>query len=494
VYQIQRYINLPLVMAAFISNSALTADNERSRLNRPPDVDPGTSLQLQRAKFMNSCTLVCSLPVEVLSKIFELGQTIERDELQDVDDSDVDDASGRLAFEVSISHVSSHFRNVALGTRKLWIDITRIQSKESIAAYVSRSDGCGLWVQLDFSAKALANANERAKLDIILPHVYRFHRLIINTINEEIDNPVIRLFHETGAPILEHLSISVEEAEEAAGANTSVFVGGADQLSFVRLRGIAISLFQPPLSMVTTLHLDQTLPLPIHFSTFLHILTASPFLAHLSVYGDIVGPLAWSDTMSTIDLPNLRSLRIRGVSGTIYSNLLLNINAACLNSLVLKDAQEFDLENFWASPDMCKFPQLHHLTFCDFEFSSHVYADVFRAFPAIKRFTTWCSSATPMILTLLARPTEDLDIPWPDLHTLSFLLNFYDDDLIKDVVQNREAAGCPLVRLRLGTSHHPSALRQYHWLQNNVVLERTERLEQWPATDASPDKGDDLFY
>jgi hypothetical protein len=463
-----------------------------SRLNHLPNVDP-TPLDLQHAKFVNSCTLVCSLPIEVLSRIFELGQTVEQDELQDVDDdSDADDGH-HLTFEVSMSHVSSHFRNVALGTHNLWrsIDI-HIQSKESIAAYLSRSNGCGLWVRL---ARRLANANGRAKLDITLPHVYRYRRLVIDTINEETDNPVIRRFHETSAPILEHLSVSVEEAEETAVARIGMLAGGAEQLSFVRLRGLAMSLFQPPLGMVTTLHLDQTLPLPIHFSTFLRILTASPSLAHLSVYGDIVSPLAWAGAMNTIDLPNLRSLRICGIGGSIYSNLLSNIDAPCLNSLVLKDAQEFDLESFWASPNMLKFPQLHHLTFCDFEFSSHAYADVFRAFPAIKRFTTtWCSPATPMILLLLARPAKGLNIPWPDLHTLSFLLNLYDDDLIKDVVQNREAVGCPLVRLRLGTSHHPSALRQYHWLQENVVLETVERLERWPATDASPDKDDDLFY
>jgi hypothetical protein len=477
-----------------ITNSALTAhiDNERSpKPNRCTDV----VLYSQDAKFLNSRTPVCSLPPEILSWIFELGQAIELGEFEEADDSDSDDASVHISsFEILMSHVSSHFRNVALGTRKLWrsIDITRVQSMESIATYISRSDGCGLLIRLDFGAQA-PSADELAKFDVILPHSDRYHRLIIDTVNEAMENPIIRHFCDLDAPMLEHLSIAVEEVEGTTIVNTGVLGGGAEKLSFVRLRGLAIPLFRPPLNVVTTLHLDQTLPLPIHFTTFLQILTASPFLAHLSIYGDIVSSLTWPDTLPPIDLPNLRSLRICGVSGVIYSSLLLGINATGLDSLVLKDAQEFDLENFWTSPNVFKFPQLHHLTFCDFEFSSHAYADVFRAFPTITKFTTSYSPTTPLILSLLAHSTE-VNIPWPDLHTLTFLLNLYDDDLIKDVVRNREAAGCALVRLRLGTSLHPSALRHYSWLQENVVLEKIERLEHWPMTDFYSDEDDVLFY
>lgn len=454
-----------------------------------PDVEVAI-LQSQHAKFLNSRTPVCSLPREILSWIFELTQAAEIAEAAS-DDCDIDDASVHiLSFEVLISHVSSHFRSVALSTRKLWrsIDITLVQSIESIAAYISRSDGCGLLVRIKFDEEE-PSEDELANFDVILPHSVRYHRLVVHIVNEAMDNPIIRHFIGRDVPMLEHLSISVDEVQETTMADAGIF-RSAEKLSFVRLRGLAMSLFRPPLNVVTTLHLEQTLPLPIHFTTFFQILTASPFLANLSVYGDIVS--AWSGTANQIDLPNLRSLRICGVSGMIYSGLLLGINAACLDSLVLKNAQEFDLENFWASPNVFKFPQLHSLTFCDFEFSSHAYADVFRAFPTITKFTTY-SSTTPVILLLLAQPTQ-VDIPWPDLHTLTFLLHLDDDDLITDVVRNREAVGRPLVRLRLGTPHHPSVLRQYNWLQENVVLEKFEKLERWPATDFYADKDDDLFY
>jgi F-box-like len=444
----------------------------------------------QRATFQNSFTPICSLPPEILSWIFELGQAIE---ISEVDDFDTDGVS-LSSFEVLISQICSHFRTVALDTHKLWrsFDISRLQSLESFTTYISRSGGCGLRVRLDFDGQAPSTA-ELVKLDAILPYSGRYNRLIIDTVDEPMDNPIIRHFRDREAPMLEYLSISVEEVEGTTAANTGVFLGGAEKLSFVRLRGLAIPLFRPPLNSVTTLHLEQTSPLPIQFTTFLQILTASPCLIHLSVYGDIVGSLTWPGTLHPINLPNLRSLRICGISGMIYSGLLLGINAACLDSLVLKDAQEFDLDIFWASPDVFKFPQLHHLTFCDFEFSSHAYIDVFRAFPMITKFTVSYSPTTPMILSLLAQPTE-VDIPWPNLHTLTFLLNIYDDDLMKNVVRNREAAGCPLVKLQLGTSLHPSALRQYSWLQENVLLEKIEKLENWPATDFHADEDDVLFY
>lgn len=250
-------------------------------------------------------------------------------------------------------------------------------------------------------------------------------------------------------------------------------------------------LFRPSLDVVTTLHLDQTLPLPIQYDTFRQIITASPHLTHLSVYGDIL--LAWPGASQAIELPSLRSLRICGVNGMIYSDLLLGINAARLESLVLKDAQEFDLERFRASPNMFKFPQLKHLTFCDFEFSSHVYADLFRAFPAITEFTAYhpTTSATPMILFLLAQPIDEVDwVPWPDLETLTFMLNLSDDALIGNVIETRKEAGCPLTRLRLKS--HLSIPRQKPWLWD-VAVELVDGFEQWPTAIMYPDKDDDLF-
>lgn len=464
-------------------------------------------LKSRRGRFINSHSPVCSLPPEILSWIFQLGQAGERAK-SDADEEDHDDYGNDdeydddvderniSSFEVTVSHVNSHFRNVALGTRKLWrsIDVTHGVHRDLIATYISRSDGCGLWVRLDFGEEA-PSADDLAKFEVILPHSPRYQRLIIDIITEEIDNPIIRQFHDLDTPMLEQLSISVKEVEGNATAIPGVHVltRGAEKLSFVRLRGLAMSFFRPPLQTVTTLHLDQTLPLPIQLATLVQILSASPFLANLSIYGDMVSDLAWPNHCAhSVELPSLRSLRICGVSGKIYSHLLMGINAPSLHSLVLKDAQEFDLEIFWASPNVLKFPQLHQLTFCDFEFSSHVYAKVFHAFPTITKFSTSYSSTTPKILWLLSQPK--VDIPWPNLHTLVLLLNLKDVDLIAQVIRNRNAAGHPLARLHLGTSLHLSAVQQYAWLQENVTLERIQRLEYWPPGAFYPDDDDTLFY
>jgi hypothetical protein len=456
--------------------------------------------RIEHDRLLNSCTLICSLPPEILSLIFMLGQALELyDSFLSEDESVSEDSSPCVPFEILMTHVSFHFREIAIATHLLWtsIDVTSARSIEEIEAYIVRSDGCALSVRVEpgdrpSTARAMANFN------LILLHCDRYHQLTIDSIQESIDDPVIRCFSEWEAPLLERLSISVDEVEGlvSMGPGSKLIKGGAPMLSFVRLRGLALSLFNPPLSNVTTLHLDQTSPLPIQYTTFCQMITASPALKNLSIYGDIISGTIWPGVINPVDLPSLRSLRMCGIGGTIYSGLLLGINAPGLESLVLKDVQEYDLDRFWASPNAYKFPLLRHLSFNDFEVSSHVYANVFRVFPFVTTFTTTCSTRTPRILRLLAESNmgKPSVLPWPMLHILSFLLDLGDDQLIKDVIQARSDAGCPLERLRVGTSHSLSLLPSYCWFQENTTLEAFQEEERWPVSASYLDPDDILFY
>jgi hypothetical protein len=141
-----------------------------------------------------------------------------------------------LRHEVLMSHVSSHFREIAIGTHTLWtsIHMSPMSSVEALATYM-----------------------------MILPHSGRSHELAIDTTRESSEHPTIRCFLEPGAPILERHSILVGEVDDADTAtinnNPQLLKGGAPFLSFVRLRSLALPLFKPPLNMVITLHLDQSL-------------------------------------------------------------------------------------------------------------------------------------------------------------------------------------------------------------------------------------------
>lgn len=491
----------------FIVIAALTKDIGRIKAHRlleAVDAEADAALQLAELglrRTLNGYTPCCALPTELLSRIFELGQAMEWEELAAAAETTSQDArSIYQPFEVLVTHVGSHFRNVALKTCVLWSQITispAFQSAE-IGTYLERSSGCGLGVRMDLGGVDTPNPSTMAKTDMAVRHSHRYQRLVIDSVRELMAHPIIRRLCHISTPILQHLSLSVDEVEGSNAVDDRMLQGGAPVLAFVRLRGVALPLFLPPLDNVITLHLDQTAALPILYSTFHDILTAPSFLTNLSIYGDIIATRTtlWPGIASPISLPHLRCLRICGVGGTIYSGLLLGIIAPALESLVLKDLKERDLELFWASPlhQFC-FPLLRNLTILDSDVSRDVYADLFRGFPAISAFTTAYHMPTHTLLLLLSE-LQVGGIPWPELHTLTLLVNLHDaEHIVVDVVRQRKAGGFPLKRLRLGLSQPLSGLPQYYWLRDNVFLERFVDFDGWPRADSGFDADpDDILF
>ncbi|KAG5644966.1 hypothetical protein DXG03_007338 [Asterophora parasitica] len=450
----------------------------------------------------NSLVPISSLPSELLSYIFRLGQAM---------DFAIVTLEAHLrvlqSFEVLVSHVSSRFRAVALGTPVLWSRITIAPTfrGEEIDTYLTRSAQCGLKVRMNLASAPSLNTLQMEKVDIMVPHLRQFERLAINTTYESRLQPILRRLYHSAAPMLQHLSVAVDEVESVPPEDDKILQGGAPILTFVRLRGLALHLFRPPLTNVTTLHLDETTGLPMLYTTFREIITAPSILYNLSVYGDLIAPQTntnW-DT-NVINLPYLRHLRICGVGGAIYSGLLINIRAPALESLVLKDLKEGDLSHFWASeyPIATRFPLLSSLTFLDSDVSCDEYLEMFHVFPDITSFTAAYEMRTPTLLQLLstpqpdAEPSRDPKIMWPRLQTLTLLVNLHDmEHVIVDVVERRKALRYPLTKLRLGIPHPLSELSQYAWLKENVALERLVEHDGWPkanaAFDADPD--DNLF-
>jgi hypothetical protein len=463
--------------------------------------------EIRYGKLINQNTPISSIPNEILSMIFKIGQAIFRSNLQDDDDSEPEEHEP--PFEVLVSHVSTHWRDVAINTHLLWrfIDISPGRSMAGVASYIARSNGCPLDVRLDLSQSVWNPKGVATEvLDMIISHLGRWHRFSVQSDREGADNPMLARLSDLSAPLLQHLSLCVDDLEHPDSTSDDnlrpqIFSGGAPNLSFVRLRGLGMHFFRPPLVAVTTLHLDQTKTLPIRYTLFRELLTASPFLTNLSIYGDIIGSDSWTSIESSaIEMPALRSLRICGLSGFVYCGILLGITAPRLESLVLKDVQEHDLDLFWTSSQMSKFPLLHSLTFCDFEFSEYTYRNMFRAFTAITKFTSLYSSVnTPMVLRLLGASTVNpnssvLELPWPNLETLTLLLNLDDEPLVDDVVETRIIAGHPLIKLRLGSSYDLSLMHRFPWLRERVQVERFRRLDLWPDGLDYPDLDDVLFF
>ncbi|KAF8871077.1 hypothetical protein BD779DRAFT_1454548, partial [Infundibulicybe gibba] len=277
-----------------------------------------------------------------------------------------------------------------------------------------------------------------------------------------------------------------------------ILLNGTPNLSFIRLRGIAIYLFRPRLTSVKTLHIDQTWSLPLPYRVFVRVLTASPLLTHLSIFGDIMGPAGWAthNPQDSICLPSLRSLRVCGVRENSFSGLLLAINAPRLESLVLKGVHEHDLDSLCNSSNATKFSYLQSLTFCDFELSQIVYMKLFSLLPMIVTFKTFFASpSTPTIFQLLGNLDQVAGcmgnpIPWPRLRNITCLLDLGDQVLIEKTVKSRRDHGCPLSRLRFGTVDMSASAKLQ--LGSDIVIEEFGDIDQWRASQ-NHDHDDNLF-
>ncbi|KAJ2926741.1 hypothetical protein H1R20_g10335, partial [Candolleomyces eurysporus] len=270
-----------------------------------------------------------------------------------------------------------------------------------------------------------------------------------------------------------------------------VFTQGTFNLKFLRLRGMAVHLFRPPLQQLTVFHLEQTNNIPISYATFKDLLTASTNLAHLSVYGDMLTTSEWPmapTPTSLIHLPALQSLRICGTDGRIFKGVLANIQSPILRSLTLKDMQESDIDgDLDHHQSTVPFPQLTELTFCDFDLSEKQYRFFFRLFPSIRSFSSFSSTigTTKIYKPLCQHYTSgDQPLPWPNLQTLCFGFDPSDDPgLVEDLLIDRKKSLYPLTELNFATTDRDGL---HLWLADvdtcGVELTMASTVEQWPPS------------
>jgi hypothetical protein len=452
------------------------------------------------------------LPNEVLVLIFGWGQQICDSSNfsfpyshfeSDADSVAADSEPESLpSFEVIISHVTSHWRHVAVNASCLWnkIYVSSRSSLDKLRTYLERSQTCPLHLRVVLHENIITN------LALLTPHVNRWRTFSTISNNGARNDAVWAYLHDLAAPELVHVSIHINASKHLElmpnivdNPFPQIFTGGAPALSFVRLGCHAMSFFRPPLTSITTLHLDQTAHLSMSYAQFCRIITSSPALTNLSIYGDMIGMQPWPLTANSLDMPALRSLRICGIGGHVYSGLLLNISAPGLESLVLKDVQHHDLDRLWDFPQVPKFPALHSLTFCDFECTESMYRKFFHAFPAITHFTSLNSSLyTPRALKLIGGLGMEVGarLPWPRLHTLTMLFDFDDEASLVTMVTTRIHLEHPIAKLRLGMAgerNKPRAVRLAQWLRERLHVEGFSGVDPWPGGLQYVDEDDVMF-
>ncbi|KAJ7593907.1 hypothetical protein C8J56DRAFT_925502 [Mycena floridula] len=441
------------------------------------------------------------LPIEILADIFRFGQLSCLIEFQDEDDDEWElERDIGLAFEVIVSHVSTFWRDIALDSRILWsrIYITLTTPPSRVDVYLARSGQAGLDININLTEIGFKVPTHTPEmLDAVVSQIGRWERCWIDCEKEQVDEPVVSRLANLSAPALEYLSICVPDIDDTITElrkqapiepACQILTAGCPNLKFVRMRGLAMAYFRPPVDHLHTLHLDQTTRVSTDYTIFYHFLLGSSSLTHLSIYGDIIHPQQPWPTSPAVQLDSLRSLRVCGVNGTVYSGILLSISAPNLEYLVLKGAQEQDLDLFWAVSQRQSgpmFPKLHSLTFYDFDVTLLTYNNLFTSFPAVTEFSSLKSSFNvPVILKALSYPSVIADA-WPNLQTLAIILNFDEIPFIRDVLEKRSKCGLSLSKLRLVTSEDLDEwdieMPEFQWLKQHLEVETLSRLERWPV-------------
>ncbi|KXN87490.1 hypothetical protein AN958_08795 [Leucoagaricus sp. SymC.cos] len=311
--------------------------------------------------------LINTLPPEILSKIFLPLRQIRR--YQRI-----------IPFQVSLTHVCRHWRQVAISTPQLWSSITLFSSKSfpCVSEWLTRSGSVPLDVRLDLFA-----ADFRGEVTVpwlednlarIVSNIYRFRHLFLFTHKELNAYHILQLFQLAEAPLLERLRIHI--GRHVHQRNLVPFVvdgthftlpttlnGGLPRLTFLEIQPLRCI---PPLTSVTTLHLS-----PVGSQAFLpfhrlaEILQMPRNLVTLSLRGNIAED-GWpvQRDKSHITLPELRNLELvsHGASGILF---ILFFGVPKLESLrwhVSSDNYNQLLESPQFPAGRGKFPNLKYLT------------------------------------------------------------------------------------------------------------------------------------
>ncbi|KAH0585439.1 hypothetical protein H2248_008680 [Termitomyces sp. 'cryptogamus'] len=475
-------------LLAETSNHVAILENHKNRLLRElrqVDIELSTA-KARHAKLANETLPVALLPNEILSTIFLLchgnrvmfTRTLAR------------------PFEVVISHVSTHWRSVALATPLLWNTInlhvtnqSRSHALQRLSAHLKRSSQC----LLDISLYLSVSDGIREVLYHLTPHVQRWFRVSIS-IERGSPEDIYAPFQPLSAPNMIHLSLCMGKWEDKPNAPRTeypeicppILVQGAPSLTFVRVAGKIVGNLSPPLSTTQTFHVDAWPKNLMSLAQFHSLLTALPCLVHLSLTGlSIQLPRDPLQTTVPISLPSLRSLRIRGNATPCY-RLLSLLSLANLESLLLQDIETFD---------SAVIPSLHTLILDSCDLSSVDLQNLFRSFPRVA--TLSIDSSTPEIYPLLTPDTgSPTNIPWPELRTIS-LRRIPRRDVAPFVngCLHRLECGSPFRCVYLDKRSRIAVKEKelLHVLRELQPVENVDGHEPWP-TGLEYEDSDDVWY
>ena len=432
---------------------------------------------------------ISRLPIETLGIIFEL--------LQDTTFPPFED---RVKTEITISHVSRHWRDVAIHSPLLWtyIDVSPYQELDAIAAYVQRSEMCALTVHYGHPEEEGIDANEgvlNAYFDLVIPHVHRWKRVSLAAPSAVIEFIGLR-FDLLAAPLLRQLSrvdlggVFNYKAVHPDQCLPTVFLCGSPILSSIhmRLHDRDLPFCCPSFGTVKnlSLHFSHSIERFQNYKLVRQMLASSPLLENLYFQvdkDDYNIDLWFSDHLNPVKMPHLHSICIRSTSfnrGIAVLWLLLVIKAPQLHSLTLQSfnmCEAIDLQFLFDGPQTIsgipKFPLLRSLAFIDCTIDDLCYRRFSQYFSTISCLSVVYSYDDPgsQLLGDMARYPSGYE-QWLNLDTISVDIRVLGElgDLLCQIMSNVNAVGRPLHKLRLNHDA-PLAMERLEWLRKHVEVE-----------------------
>jgi hypothetical protein len=432
---------------------------------------------LEEAEITNLSTPVSSLPNEILGEIFRyMKDSYNDDNIPDI---------------VVVSHVTRHWRNVALSNPSLWDTIRLDASDPSMdlpIAFLTRSKPCTLDITLGFPDDAPMSSLRM--LSVLIPHFGHIRRLVIQSgDNEHIVEQIVKSLVKFHVPSLERLEISLELGDSQDSAlwreRSLIFSSGAPLLSSVALDGISLQCCQPPLAAITHLSLDSdgdaTILMPYDY--FCDALSACSSLISLELQGRLFA-FTLNNTAIRIEIPSLvcfavgypihyrQDHYIRSIFETISAPALQTLNLNYMHRQTLQVAVDF-------IQSRQLYPMLEHLRLEEPAVEC-ITADFIRATASVTHLTLIYVGGIPRKMAALAPllrhkhpPATPADALWPRLHTLSVYV--FDEVFLRDLITTRIAVGAPLLTLRIESGTYDT-LRpdQIAWCQARLKVESVD--------------------
>jgi hypothetical protein len=431
----------------------------------------------EEAEITNLSAPVSSLPNEILGEIFRYMKDSYRvNNIPDV---------------VVVSHVTRHWRNVALSNPSLWDTIRVNASNPSMdlpIAFLARSKPCTL--DITFAVPDDAPMSSLRMVSELIPHFGHIRRLVIESgDNEHVVQQLVESLMDFHAASLEHLEISLELGNSQDSAlwreRAHIFSSCAPLLSSVALKGISLQCCQPPLGAITHLSLDSDGDgtMLMSYDYFCDALSACSSLIWLELRGRLFA-FTSSNTAIRIEIPSLicfavgypihyrQDHYIRSIFETISAPALQTLSLNYMHRQTLQVAVDFVQSHQL-------YPMLEHLRLEEPAVEC-ITVDFIRATGSVTHLTLIYVGGIPRKMAALAPllrhkhpPATPADALWPRLHTLTVFV--FDEVFLRDLITTRIAIGTPLVTLRIESSEY-EALRpdQIEWCRARVKVESVD--------------------